>query len=276
VHWSRDGRDVRWFDSPMDENHVLLLNELYRTSGHPEWIVPVPGSSGQTSCSDIARTTARNVEEAAFAARNANARLIFALQPNIATTGKTLTKREQMLPEVVNKPNWEDCYGALRKHLGAIRARNYQLVDVSRSFGDVRADTELFVDSYHVADEGNRLIARSLAGSIDWRSIVPGPAVAPVPGAAPAIVRLDPKDFAAPNLLNVRPGGAVQMRIVTNRTGKGLLVVFDTAVLATAVTADGVAVSIPDALYATAGKHTVYLVDGMTGERSASVTLETR
>lgn len=256
VHWSRDGRDVRWFDTPMDENQLLLRNELYRSSGHADWTVAAPAQSVPASCPDLARITARNVAEAAAAAAGAHARLIFALQPNVATSAKRLTVREDRLPEAHNRPYWESCYGALRAALGAIHAQNYRFVDLSRSFGGVDAATELFVDSYHLGDLGNRLIAEDLAGKIGWREIAPGPAVAADPAESLTIVSLQ------------SDGGT--LRIVPNRFDKNLLVVVDKELLPTAVAPDAVSAAIPAAL--PPGEHAVAIVDGMTGTASPPVS----
>jgi len=177
VHWARDGRDIRWFYSPMDRNYMTLLNELYKSSGHSEWTFALPSSSSPVACSDLALITARNVEAAAHATDSVKARLIFALQPNVVSTTKHLTRREQQLPEMRNKAYWDSCYQALRDRLGHVNAPNYRLLDLSRSFGKIDDGTELFVDSYHFADLGSRLIAEALADQIDWRSIVPDPGI---------------------------------------------------------------------------------------------------
>src|SRR6266545_323712 len=57
--------------------------------------------------------------------------------------------------------------------LGQRRHVAEALLDLSRSFGELDGTTELFIDSYHVADRGNRLIAEALANRIDWGSIKP-------------------------------------------------------------------------------------------------------
>jgi len=170
VHWSLHGSDIRWFFSYSDQTYVHLLHELYRSSGHAEWIsVPVPYP--RPECSVLSSFTLRNVEEAAFALDRAKARLIFALQPNIVSTPKALTEHEQRILQKQDKPYWDACYQSMRDRLGRSAAHNYRLLDLSRSFGELDDATELFIDSYHVADMGNRLIAEALANQIDWRSL---------------------------------------------------------------------------------------------------------
>ena len=268
IHWTREGRDIRWFHSPMDDNHMLLLNELYRSSGHPEWTFPAPSLSSPLDCAGLARISARNVEDAAIATGRVKAHLIFALQPNVATTSKRLSVREQRLAEVPNKPYWESCYRAMRAELSRVGAPNYRLIDLSRAFGELDDRTELFVDSYHVADLGNRLIAQALAARIDWRSIVPN-AAATGGGKPLEIVIFD----RSPSL---RPDGTATLRIVPSRFNPNLRVVFDSSVLPTVVAADALTAAVPASLGAAKGEHHVYVVDGMTGEASRAVAVVAR
>jgi lysophospholipase L1-like esterase len=172
VHWSLNGSDIRWFFSYADQTYVHLLNELYRSSGHPEWIY-VPPTYPRLDCAILSSFTLRNVEEAASALDRAKARLIFALQPNIVSTPKALTEHEQRILQKQDKPYWDACYQSMRDRLGQSAAHNYRLLDLSRSFGELDHATELFIDSAHVADMGNRLIAEALANQIDWRSLKP-------------------------------------------------------------------------------------------------------
>ncbi|MFS8085326.1 MAG: SGNH/GDSL hydrolase family protein, partial [Acidobacteriota bacterium] len=260
VHWSREQRDIRWLYGPMDQNYMTLLNELYRSSGHPEWTFAVPVSSRPVACSDLAEITARNVAEAASSADRAGVHLIFALQPNIVSTAKRLSRREQQLPEVQHKTFWDACYQALRDRLGRISARNYRLLDLSRSFGDIGEDTEVFVDSYHFADLGNRRIAEALANQIDWSSIKPGPAVIYDGAERLKIISFDPTESAAGEPFNQQSDGTSAMRVIPSSINQNLLVVFDQSVLPTTVANNALTASVPASLYAAKGEHRVYVV----------------
>lgn len=270
VHWSVNGRDIRWFYSYLDQNYLTLLNEMYKSAGHPEWTSAPPFSGRPVECPALGRTTARNVEMAVIAAERVNARLFFALQPNIVSAAKRLTRREQRIQEARNKPYWESCYQALRSALGKINAPNYRLLDLSRSFGTLDDATELFIDAYHFADAGSRMIAQALADQIDWHTIVPGGAV-PAEGEPLTIVKFEPTKSGNP-----WAGGISAIRIVPSRINKNLLVVFDRSILPTVAGDDAIVASIPASPGAKRGMHTVYIVDGMTGETSPSVTFESR
>jgi hypothetical protein len=57
---------------------------------------------------------------------------------------------------------------------------------------------------------------------------------------------------------------------------KNLLIVFDQSLLPTMVGDDDLTASIPSSRYAAKGEHTVYLVDGVTGETSSPVIFHSR
>lgn len=173
VHWALHGSDIRWFYSYMDQNYITLLNEMYKTSGHSEWVVANPVGNRPLECTQVAQMTARNVEEAVAATARANAQLFFVLQPNIVSTAKRLTEHEQRILQAQDKPYWDSCYQALRVALAQIDLKNYRFLDLSRSFATLDDGTELFVDAYHVGDMGNKLMARDIAEQINWATVLP-------------------------------------------------------------------------------------------------------
>jgi lysophospholipase L1-like esterase len=166
VYWSYRGRDIRSFYTQMDQNFITLFNEAQKASGHPEWAVDFPHSDQPIEGGTLARLTARNVEEIAAATARVNARVIFVLQPNILSTTKRLSRYEQRVFQSHDASYWHSCYEALRVELSRIKASNYRLVDLSRSFASFDENTELFIDSYHFVDTGHRLIAQDLAAEI--------------------------------------------------------------------------------------------------------------
>ncbi|MEK6321325.1 MAG: hypothetical protein AABN33_06535 [Acidobacteriota bacterium] len=83
------------------------------------------------------------------------------------------------------------------------------------------------------------------------------------------IVSFDPTESAAGKLFNQQPDGTSAMRVIPSRVNRNLLFVFDQSVLPTVVANDAIMASIPPSLYAT--KHTIYVVDSVTGETSPPV-----
>ena len=174
VHWSHIGEDIRWFFSYTDKNFVTMLNGLYHGIGQLDWMAPTgPENAPPRACETLGPLTAANAAQAAFALAPASARLVFALQPNLMTTAKPLSAREQRVMRVKWRDYWRACYAAMAAHLQRLDAGNYQFLDLSRAFGEADANTEVFIDSYHFAERGNRLLANALAGGIDWASIKP-------------------------------------------------------------------------------------------------------
>jgi hypothetical protein len=173
VHWATQRADIRWFFSYSDRNFVTLLNELYLSSGHPEERVVVPMTSTSSDCADVGRRAARNVEEAARSAASVKSRLIFALQPNLVSAMKRPSEREQRYLSQQSKPYWDACYQAIRDETAKIDSPNFQTLDLSRLFGGYGADTELFIDTYHLAAKANLEVAQAMASQLDWGTIRP-------------------------------------------------------------------------------------------------------
>jgi lysophospholipase L1-like esterase len=173
VHWSLQGEDVRWFFTYADRNFVTMINGLYHGIDQTEWMTPISREAPPRACAGLGPVTARNVEEAAYTLARVPARLVFALQPNLMTTTKPLTSREQRLLKADGRTYWAECYKSIAANVGRINAANYQFLDLSRMFGEVDGKTELFIDNYHFAELGNKLVADALARRIDWASIKP-------------------------------------------------------------------------------------------------------
>jgi hypothetical protein len=275
VHWALAGADLRWFYGYADLNYLALINEAYNSDGHPERTVAAPASSRPLNCSAVSRITKDNAEDATAALQRVGATLVFALQPNIVSTPKQLTERERKLLAMREKPHWDACYQAMRDGLGRISAHNYRFLDLSRAFGEFDESTEMFIDSYHFADQGNHLVARGLVEGLDWHSIAPGPAVAADEADVLRIV-----DFTATprtgKLFGMLSDGSSTIRVVPNRINKNLVVVLDQTVLPTTIEADAVTASIPATAYARQPEHKIYVVDGVTGEASPPVMLPRR
>jgi lysophospholipase L1-like esterase len=173
VHWASQKADIRWFFTYSDLNAVTLLNELYLSSGHPEERVAVPVTSAPAECVEVGRRAARNIAEAARSAAVVKSRLVFTLQPNLVSTMKRPSEHEQRYLSQQNKPYWDACYQAIRDETARIEAPNFQALDISRLFGEFGADSELFIDTYHLAAKANLLVAQALASQLDWSTIKP-------------------------------------------------------------------------------------------------------
>jgi hypothetical protein len=266
VHWSLYGRDIRWFSSVPEQNYNTMLNELYASKGHPEWGSPFPRATHTIGCSETAKITQRNVEASAYSAGQAGARLTFVLIPNILSTSKRLTEHERRVLSGQKKPHWDECFEALRTELGGMTAANYRFLDLSRSFGELDERMELFIDAYHFADFGNRVMAEALFAHIDWRSLTPHP-MPPLSREQLKIVDIEPREWRA---------SIEEMRIQANRVNENLRIVLGETILTTRRVDDTLVATVTADVRASAGPHVLYVVDHVTGERSEAVTLPAR
>jgi lysophospholipase L1-like esterase len=171
VLWGEYLSDTHWFFTFYDQHYVSLLNQVQQRVGLPP-LGPVRIlEASRPDCATIARRAARNVVYAAFAAAQVNAELVFALQPNVFSTGKTLTQRERRVRD--RQPEWparfNACYAELRRALGAIAMPGHRFLDLSALFADLPAERELFIDTSHFAGAGNAIVARELAKALEWR-----------------------------------------------------------------------------------------------------------
>jgi hypothetical protein len=270
VHWSSIGRDIRWFNNVPDQNYLALLDELYKQIGHPEWAFSYPRASAAMPCPLLGRIARRNVETATSASARVNARLVFALIPNIVSTAKSLTAHELQILGTQNRPYWNACFQAMREELSAIDAANYRFVDLSKLFGDLDATTEVFMDAYHVADFGNRRMAETLLKEIDWRSIAPN--AMPAPAAEPLkVFDMAPREWKSGKPFEAQADGNSGLRVFPNRMNENLLVIFDETILHTTIAGNSLVASLPLARYGAPGEHRVVIADRVSGETSEPV-----
>jgi hypothetical protein len=61
---------------------------------------------------------------------------------------------------------FQDCYAAMERELPALEGRGLRFVDLAGLFDADGADQEIFLDSYHFGDRGNRRIAEELFAAI--------------------------------------------------------------------------------------------------------------
>lgn len=66
------------------------------------------------------------------------------------------------------------------------------------------------------------------------------------------------------------------LRLVPSRLNNNLLVVFDQSILPTVVGDDALTAPLLASPYAVKGEHTIYVVEGVTGETSPSVVFHSR
>ncbi len=165
VHWAGAGRDVFWFRSYADQHYWDLLNSARKIAGfHPMTeVVPEPHPVDPTL---VGARLEKNVRLSASALAMKGARYVFILQPGLTITTKSLSDREQKLRAIFQPPaieNFTKSYQEIRARLSTIKGDGFNYFDLSDAFASLSATDEIFLDSYHFGDKGNRIIAETIA-----------------------------------------------------------------------------------------------------------------
>jgi|SRR5579871_254997 len=176
AHWGQRGRDLFWFRSYADHfawtrfetDRALATGKSDHDVIHYT-LTPVPERK-------VASVVRKNVELAAFALARRDARYVYALQPCVSVTAKKLSPREEAIRGTAtltspDHPYFRACYDEIRR---ALRERDgfpasFEFADVSDAFDALSAEDELFLDSYHLGDRGNEILAKRLAAVVAAR-----------------------------------------------------------------------------------------------------------
>ncbi len=167
AHWGFLGFDVLWFRTYYDHFYAELLRRLFELAGE------VPGRPRRLQGEEpvppelVLARLEKNLRLAAHALEPSGATYVFALQPNLAASGKALSAREQRhLAEERLGPGcaayFAACYGRFRAALPELRLPGLAYVDLAGIFDGRSAGEEIFLDSYHFGDRGNELLAARL------------------------------------------------------------------------------------------------------------------
>lgn len=161
VHWAAGGFDVRSLRTYSDAHVDTVVAKAYGIAGL-DWPDPPESLEATPSPRDVALRLRANVDAVVRAARDAGARVAFALQPNVRTTRKDLSDRERRIRDgMPGAELWEPCYSEMRALLSS-GAGELEFVDVSAAFEGAPRTEEWFIDAYHFGPQGNRALAERL------------------------------------------------------------------------------------------------------------------
>lgn len=167
VFWGAAGRDVFWFRAHADDAFWSLLDTVYRLTGRPPipdvvTIVPEP-----VAPSLVAERLEKNVRLGSYALALQDVDFLFVLQPTLAVTRKPLTRREREFLDA-QEGYYAASYRTIDERLSALQDPNFRYINLSGVFDGMAAAEDIFLDSFHFGDKGNRLIAQALAEAL-WR-----------------------------------------------------------------------------------------------------------
>jgi hypothetical protein len=168
AHFGFLGLHVAWFRTYAEHHQALLLSDLLESvTGEPMPRPWNPSSDEPVPPEEVLRRLERNLRLTSAALEGTGIPYVFALQPTLAATGKPLTEREathleeEQLGEGVTA-YLTACYEAYRRRLPRLELPGFHFVDASTALDDRGADEEVFLDSYHFGDRGNRILAERL------------------------------------------------------------------------------------------------------------------
>ncbi|MFH1964707.1 MAG: hypothetical protein ABIJ42_04120 [Acidobacteriota bacterium] len=160
VHWGSMGRNVLWFRAYYDEFFLSLIKKVYKITNQPEIPEVTRIEPAAIPSSLVSERLVKNVELSSFVISRAGIDYLFVLQPVLAVSGKNLTKREQGL--LTHQDYFRDCYARIDIALKGINRDNFQYADLSGVFDGLGGQEDIFLDSYHIGDKGNEMIAESI------------------------------------------------------------------------------------------------------------------
>lgn len=167
THFGFLGLSALWMRTYAETHFLRLVEMVYVEAlgrSFPRGLAPV---SGPIAPAEVARVLEKNVRLAALALEPTGAPYLVCLQPVLSVTGKALSPRErghlerEVLGAGVND-YFRRCYATYRAELPGLEGPGVRFADLSVALDEADAGTELFLDSYHFGDRGNRLLARRL------------------------------------------------------------------------------------------------------------------
>ena len=179
VHWGQAGNDVLWFRTYADEHYFRLIKQAYQLAGRGELTDVTVTSPNPVPPEIVSNRLRKNITLGWFALEQKGIPYLFVLQPTLAVARKKLTGREQAVLDSRIEQHadhvdyFQACYAQIETALQKFSGEGYRFVNMAGIFDDLRADDDLFIDSYHFGDKGNEIIAQHIYSAI--QGLVPQP-----------------------------------------------------------------------------------------------------
>lgn len=162
VHWGFYRRNILWFRSYADDFFLNLIKEVYKTTNQPDFPEITKIETTSIPPSLVSKRLIKNVRLSSFALSQEGIDYLFLLQPNLAVTGKDLTRRERTRRNYTSQEYFQKCYTQIDKALKDIDGENYWYSNLSNIFDALDDQDDIFIDSYHFGDKGNEMIAKNI------------------------------------------------------------------------------------------------------------------
>jgi hypothetical protein len=160
VHWSKYGRNVLWFRSYADEFFLRLIRKVYKLTDHRQIPEVTQIEPNEIPPPLVAKRLIKNVKLSSYVLSQEQIDYVFVLQPTLALTRKSLTKREGKL--LRHQDYFRKCYAQIDNVLRNFHGENYLYIDLTDIFDRMGNQEDVFIDSYHFGDKGNEIIAENI------------------------------------------------------------------------------------------------------------------
>ncbi len=163
IYWASQGRNVLWSRSHQ-ESYFYLLNRAVHQA-YDSWRLTDVEDRREDPIDPeaVAYRVEKNVRLAAAALRPSGAPYLFALQPSLYFGRKPLTTRERIWLREEQKAYYEKCYEMVSQRLDGIEEAGIEICSLADVFDSLGDTDEIYIDSVHLGDRGNRILAESLA-----------------------------------------------------------------------------------------------------------------
>ncbi len=171
VHWGYTGHDVLWMRMYGDALFFKVLRIAWRDMGFGR-LHDVAKHGARVAPDLVVARLRKNLELGLAALEPTGAPYVFVLQPTLAATHKRLSPREAAkvsagpAKDPERAPYFRDCYAAMERELPLLEGRGLHYVDLAGVFDLDGPEQEIFLDSYHFGDRGNRRIAEAMFAAL--------------------------------------------------------------------------------------------------------------
>ncbi len=175
LHWGYIGMNVLWFRNYAESHFGFLVRGVYEATGRTISLPKSPNVGEPVALDDVVYRLEKNLRLAVAALEPTGATYVFALQPTLAASRKPLTEREkkhseaEILQHQVERANpiksseyFAQGYARFRAELPGLELPRFRFVDLAGAFDDMQPGIDVFIDSYHFGDRGNRILADRL------------------------------------------------------------------------------------------------------------------
>ncbi len=172
VHWGQMGRNILWFRTFAEKRFFDVIRKVCSYTDQPHMPEGTEIEDGGVAPAIVAQRLVKNVRLGFCALSGQKTWYVFALQPTLPITGKSLTKREKHILHLAKKhfegfeEYFKECYARIDVGLRSLQEEKYRYINLSGVFDGIGDQEEIFVDSYHFGDKGNEIIAQQLFSRI--------------------------------------------------------------------------------------------------------------